>query len=343
MEYTNKITGKTYSSPIGLANSLRFLNITVEEYYRKYCMKPGEDECPCGQSKLQFTGLRNGFRKYCSDKCPVIMETRRQAVIHRFECDNREEKLKSAHAWRKTFDFTPMIERRKKLIEKKAKKLGMTVHEYHSKQAKKGAQSISKEQRKEISLKRMETISKRNSPICSSNYKDYVLRGKTIRVQGYEPHILDFLQANTESEIIAGGKPLHYSYRWSKDNSEHLHFPDIYLPEQKMFIEVKSEYTFAMHKEICIDKMIGAPLQGYKYFLLVFAGNNIRDNGLSPETQEELKRAISSQANFDVIHLTDKGEGSTTIRKGVVPSGTKCRDSLRECDIVWSNVKALVG
>lgn len=54
--------------------------------------------------------------------------------------------------------------------------------------------------------------------------------------------------------------------------------------------------------------------------------------------------AISSQAsNHNEPHVLMYDEGSTTILYGVESSDSKCRDSqriLRECDIVWSSVKA---
>jgi len=87
--------------------------------------------------------------------------------------------------------------------------------------------------------------------------------------------------------------------------------------------------------------MLGAIKNGYKIITLVLKGNDVR-NGLGLVNSNNLLNwAISSQALFDMIILNE--EGSTTIRKGVVPSGTKCRESLEDCDIVWSDMKVSVG
>jgi predicted nucleic acid-binding Zn ribbon protein len=97
------------------------------------------------------------------------------------------------------------------------------------------------------------------------NFKDYYLpSGKLVKVQGYEPQILDelFKTGYKEEDILIHptqkdiGK-IFYRY----DEKEHRYYPDIYIKSENKIIEVKSDYYYQrdldrneLKKKACVDK-----------------------------------------------------------------------------------------
>lgn len=91
-------------------------------------------------------------------------------------------------------------------------------------------------------------------------YKDYTFpSGKTVKVQGYENKAIDILlKSYNESDIIIGrgniekyiGK-IEYS---DINGNTRSYYPDIYIVSINKVIEVKSQYTFDIHKLNNIQK-----------------------------------------------------------------------------------------
>lgn len=107
----------------------------------------------------------------------------------------------------------------------------------------------------------MEKITKK-----SKSYKKYIMPSGTIRnVQGYEPFALDILlKEYNEDQIITDRKfipKINYSY----NNINKVYFPDIYIPSLNLIIEVKSEWTYNIDKDINISKEIATKEHGYNY------------------------------------------------------------------------------
>lgn len=105
-------------------------------------------------------------------------------------------------------------------------------------------------------------------------YKTHTIQGVVFdNVQGYEPYALDHLvyEMNMDpSNIIAGriGKVpvIHYSL----DGTNRVYFPDIYVEQQNLLIEVKSEYTFNMSREKNLKKQEAAKGAGYEHKIFIF-------------------------------------------------------------------------
>lgn len=87
--------------------------------------------------------------------------------------------------------------------------------------------------------------------------KEYTLpSGKAIKLLGYENKFLDefFLRGgreediyNTSSEISAKIGQIFY---YTEDGKKHRYFPDFYIKSENKVIEVKSEYTYNVDKEV---------------------------------------------------------------------------------------------
>lgn len=85
-------------------------------------------------------------------------------------------------------------------------------------------------------------------------YKNYQLpSGKIVKVQGYEPQALDnLLKEYDETDIVIGIKEINnhinkieYKYK----NKIRRYYPDFYIKSTNTIIEVKSPWTFKIHKE----------------------------------------------------------------------------------------------
>lgn len=111
--------------------------------------------------------------------------------------------------------------------------------------------------------------------------KDYKLGGKTIKVQGYEPQALDYIQTRlkvTARDIKVGRKVPVIQYYDNKQKRTRQYFPDFYIPAQNRIVEIKSTYTFELgFRELCLKRK-AVIKAGYVFSLLVMDkdGNRIR-------------------------------------------------------------------
>lgn len=331
-----KISGKEFNSFRGFLNHLRKYKMSSKEYYDLYLKKEAEGVCYCG-NETSFVSFK--YNEYCSDACANKSTKKKLILNNKFKGEEGVKKLISFTEKRKGID--PNIEKRRKTIETKCEKLGISLFEYYSDHSTRGSMNRTEEEIKLSTEKAMKTKHENGSVGGRSYYKEYDLFGKSIVVQGYEPIVLDYLQENhNDNNLIAGGKPYSVNYYCTESNKFRLYFPDILLKKQKLFVEVKSEYTYNKNKINTHNKMIGCLLEGYSVVLVVLTNKEARNRKLDGY-KKLLDWAISSQASNHSPSWVMYDEGSTTIRKGVVSNDTKCRGSeiVTERDIVWSSAK----
>lgn len=98
--------------------------------------------------------------------------------------------------------------------------------------------------------------------------KKYTLpNGVIIDLQGYEPFFLDDVKKFMKiDESIVDIPTLNY---FNQDVTK-VYFPDFYLRDYNLLVEVKSEYTLQQDKEMIIDKIIGAVCAGFSVLLVVY-------------------------------------------------------------------------
>lgn len=332
------ITGKEFKTLRGFLNHLRTQKMTSKEYYDTYVMKENENVCECGNLRIYGNWK---YSKYCGQKCPVNTENRLNGVRNTYLGEDREEKLKRRKINRGYVDQN--IEKRRITINNKAKDLGITPTEYYSAHAKNGAKSISAEKKAEYTLKAMCTKAKTGNLGGRSSYKDYNLFDDIISIQGYEPTVLDYLQAIlTKDQLFAGGKTVG-AVTYHENSNKRLYFPDAKIFEDT-YIEVKSKFTYENSLSNVYAKVGGVFDQGKNILIVIPSTSEVRKNKLDG-SKNLLDWAISSQASNDKPtepYVAIYDEGSTTILYGVESNDSKCRGSfrtLKECDIVWSSIK----
>jgi hypothetical protein len=92
----------------------------------------------------------------------------------------------------------------------------------------------------------------------NDNYtlKDYVFpSGKIVKVQGYEPQALDvLLKIYSEEDLILGAANIREKIGVimyiDNNGNQHRYFPDIYISSINKIIEVKSEWTYKIQKDV---------------------------------------------------------------------------------------------
>jgi hypothetical protein len=105
----------------------------------------------------------------------------------------------------------------------------------------------------------------------SYNFKGFIMPSGEIRkVQGYEPFAITYLlKKYTEDKIKTDRKDVG-RIQYEINGEKRYYFPDIYIPDENKFIEVKSEYTAKQNPELIEKKKQACIDQGYECEIWVF-------------------------------------------------------------------------
>jgi hypothetical protein len=111
----------------------------------------------------------------------------------------------------------------------------------------------------------------------AKKYKKYTMPSGEIRnVQGYEPYALtELLKVYSEGQIKTDRKDIP-RIKYLCGEKERYYFPDMYIPEDKMIIEVKSVWTYKCKSDNIILKKEATEKLGYMYEMWIFDGNGKR-------------------------------------------------------------------
>jgi hypothetical protein len=110
-----------------------------------------------------------------------------------------------------------------------------------------------------------------NKMICAMHkYKEYVMpSGAVVKLQGYEPQVLtELLKTYSEDDIIIGIKEMNAEIgriQYTFNGTQHTYYPDFYIKSTNTIVEVKSKYTFEIHKEKNLAKEHACLQQGFNF------------------------------------------------------------------------------
>jgi hypothetical protein len=109
------------------------------------------------------------------------------------------------------------------------------------------------------------------------SFKEFKMPSGTIRkVQGYEPFALrDLLQRYTEEQIKTDRKEVG-QFEYEVDGIKKYYTPDIFLPHEKKFIEVKSSWTVKQNPELIEKKAEACRVKGFACEVWVYNGKGER-------------------------------------------------------------------
>lgn len=100
--------------------------------------------------------------------------------------------------------------------------------------------------------------------------KDFKLpSGRIIKLQGYEPQVLEqLLQTYHEEDILCEVKSINEEIgriKYIFEDSEHTYYPDFYIKSTNTIIEVKSHWTFEKEKEKNLAKEQACKKRGFNF------------------------------------------------------------------------------
>jgi hypothetical protein len=105
----------------------------------------------------------------------------------------------------------------------------------------------------------------------SKSYKKYKMPSGDIRnTQGYEPFALDILLQKYNEEQIKTERNDMPNIRYTFNNKSKRYFPDIYIPDMNLIIEVKSEWIYNKQLELNKAKENYTKEYGYTYEVWIF-------------------------------------------------------------------------
>lgn len=104
--------------------------------------------------------------------------------------------------------------------------------------------------------------------------KDYVMpSGKVVRVQGYEGHAITMLlETYRENDIVTDTAEIPVITYIGLDHKEHKYYPDIFIPKERLIIEVKSSYTYAADLPQNLLKRDASIAEGYEFQFMIIGG-----------------------------------------------------------------------
>ncbi len=108
------------------------------------------------------------------------------------------------------------------------------------------------------------------------NLKEYVFpSGKKVSIQGYENRAIDLLlKSHNENDIVVRDKNIEefIGKIWyiGEDNKLHRYFPDIFIISENKIIEVKSDWTFNLHKKMNLLKRESCINNGINFEFFIF-------------------------------------------------------------------------
>lgn len=122
------------------------------------------------------------------------------------------------------------------------------------------------------------------------DFKTYTFpSGKTARVQGYEPLVLDeLLRTYPEDQIVVEDTPT-VSYTDPATGQERVYFPDIFIPGENLIIEVKSPWTYFKNLEVNTAKAHACLAAGYRFQFHIKEPRDLKMTRILEEVLPELQ------------------------------------------------------
>lgn len=110
------------------------------------------------------------------------------------------------------------------------------------------------------------------SIVSAKKQKRYTLpSGLEIIYQGFENFAIDRLLLEYPEGSLRIGHGNVPTVRYEFKGKKRVHYPDIFIADDKRFVEVKSEFTYNAYEDLNKAKKAGAISLGYDYDFWIFA------------------------------------------------------------------------
>jgi hypothetical protein len=249
-------------------------------------MNPGDGFClNCGK-ETYFD--KSKYRRFCDVGCSSKFNGR--LLVGRKVPEETRQKLSSSNKKRDP----SWLDKRRKTVEER---YGMTYEEHKRAIWNKRFSLMSSDQIKEHYDK---TVLAQGTGRARYKFKEYLLNGDVVNVQGYEHFVLDALKKILREEQIYVGRSKEKMFRYvAEDGKERRYFPDIFIDELRLVIEVKSPYTLTTEGLNIVHKMSSARKAGWNTILCIWEPKQME------MCEKDLIETISSQAWSDTGRFND--------------------------------------
>lgn len=114
-------------------------------------------------------------------------------------------------------------------------------------------------------------LQQKNATASAFKKKDYKLpSGKIIKLQGSEPTAMQYLlKSYSENDILFSKNVPVFDYFDTKRNKKRRYYPDFFIPQENLIIEVKSTYTFEKDFETNMCKGKKVKKDGYNFKFII--------------------------------------------------------------------------
>ena len=227
----------------------------LERYGVEHPLQNTEIKEKTKQTNLERYGTENPMQN------TIFKQKLKQSMIAKYGVENPmknnefKQKLRQTIIDRYGVEYISQLEEFKEHIKQISLKKYGTEHPSQSEEI--------KEKIRQTNLKRYGT----EYPLHFVT-KDFEMPdGSVIKVQGYEPIVLQMLLdiGYDQDDIITSRSEVPEIWYLDQTNKKHRYYCDIYIKSENKIIEVKSPYTYNVSKEINVIKANTCKENGYKF------------------------------------------------------------------------------
>lgn len=235
---------------------------TTKTYYDEFLRSNGEGICECG-TETTFRGAGQGYLEFCSHTCFANSEKTRV-------------NMSAKASGKKQTDLT--IQKRIANTDQQTKeeRRKLTCLKRHGVDNPILVPGALDKVRNTCFVKYGVRSPTQRSNSMHGKWKNVLIGDRKFRVQGYEDLFLqnhnDF---NFSIDQLAHGKKNCPTVPWTDHNNvTHMYFPDFYVQDQNLLIEIKSAWTFEKNEESTLLKLDAAKKMGFKTMCIIFSSRN---------------------------------------------------------------------
>lgn len=209
-------------------------------------------KCESCEEKVEFHSFFSGYRKTCGgDSCMRRAYGKNPHIPTQIEREMLSRRMKEKN---------PMFneEIKNKAHATQIKKYGSLG--YHTIDA--------KEKALDSRFDKFGTFSPKSKLFKPKPYK--MPDDSIVYIQGYEYMALDILISQKEDVVLCGKK---HKFRYSFKERHKTYYPDIFIPNKNLYIEVKSQYTFEVQKKQNLAKREAVLSAGFNFEFWIFDQN----------------------------------------------------------------------
>jgi hypothetical protein len=292
MKFTCQICQKEYPTLSHLSRHINNHKITKKEYYDKYLKKNHEGICPICHSLTSYTNKwQNAYKIYCSEKCkkcgvPKSVEKtslKIYGVSNVNKLEGVRNKIKKTNE--KIYGNSCPMQNddiQKNIRENNFKKMGVELPFQSKKIQKKGAKTRKEKYGAEYTYQSPFLYDKCKNTMIQKYEFPFTLQSPDLFEKSFKARILlrkfnnselfyqgsyelDFLEKYSKSISIQRAPFIKYRFK----RKERIYYPDFYLPEKNIIVEIKNKYLAKRDKKLIQAKKKAVLDAGFQFIMIL--------------------------------------------------------------------------